>query len=112
MLKYAVKASALTSIALTKVDVLSCLDQLEVCYAYEIDGKEYDCAYPGLDLEKVTPKYKKLSPFTDDFKQSGVYTTELQDYIDLIEKELGVPVGILAYGPERSEIDFRREYFV
>lgn len=111
ILKYAVKASSLTSIALTKVDVLSGLEQLKVCYAYEINGQEYDCAYPGLDLSSATPLYKTLTPFKDDFSREGQYAPELEQYIQLIEKNLGVPVGIVAYGPERSQIHFRKEYF-
>ena len=111
ILKYAVKASALTSIALTKVDVLSGLPELKVCYAYEVDGKEYDCAYPGLDLSKAVPKYKVMRPFKDDFQKSNEYTPELTEYISFIEESLGITVGIIAYGPERSQIHFRKEYF-
>ncbi|MCO4754061.1 MAG: adenylosuccinate synthase [Bacteriovoracaceae bacterium] len=109
-LKYAVKASSLTSLALTKVDVLSGLDELKVCYAYKVDGKTYDCAFPGLDLEKAQPLYKDLSPFKDDFKNES-YSRELTDYIELIEKAVSIPVGIVAFGPERSQIHFRKEYF-
>lgn len=110
ILKYSVKASSITSIALTKVDVLSGLEELKVCYAYEIDGKVYDCAYPGLDLSKAKPLYKTVKPFQDDFA-SGDYAQELEDYIALIEENLGIPVGIVAYGPERSQIHFRQQYF-
>ena len=110
ILKYAVKASALTSVALTKVDVLSGLSELKVCYAYEVDGKEYDCAYPGLDLSKATPKYKEMRPFKDDFN-SNHYSAELNEYISFIEESLGIMVGIVAFGPERSQIHFRKEYF-
>ena len=110
ILKYSVKASSLTSIALTKVDVLSGLEELKVCYAYEIDGKEYDCAYPGLDLAKAKPLYKTFKPFNDKFETENVYSEELQSFIDTIEKTIGIPVGILAYGPDRSEIHFRKQY--
>ena len=110
-LKYSAKASSITSIALTKLDVLSGLEELKVCYAYELDGKEYDCAYPGLDLTNAKPLYKTLAPFKDDFSKDGVYAQELVDYIELIEKSVGIPVGILAYGPERSQIHFRKKYF-
>ncbi len=110
-LKYSVKASSITSIALTKLDVLSGLEELKVCYAYEIDGKEYDCAYPGLDLSQATPLYKSLKPFTDDFSNDGSYVPELDDYINLIEDSIEIPVGILAYGPERDQIHFRKSYF-
>jgi adenylosuccinate synthase len=111
ILKYSVKASSLTSIALTKVDILSGLEELKVCYAYEIDGKEYDCAFPGLDLEKATPLYKSLKPFNDTFDKENVYSAELQEYIELIEEALGIKVGILAFGPDRTQIHFRKQYF-
>ena len=110
ILKYSVKASSITSIALTKVDVLSGLEELKVCYAYEIDGKEYGCAYPGLDLAHAKPLYKTLKPFKDDFSTEE-YAPELTEYIQLIEESLGIPVGILAFGPERSQIHFRKNYF-
>jgi adenylosuccinate synthase len=111
VLKYSVKASALTSIALTKVDVLSGLKDLKICYAYEVDGKKYDCAYPGLDLEQATPLYKTLKPFNDKFETENSYSDELQSYIEMIETALGVPVGILAFGPDRTQIHFRKQYF-
>lgn len=110
ILKYSVKASSITSIALTKLDVLSGFDELKVCYAYKVGDKEYDCAYPGLDLEEATPLYKTLKPFKQDFAESN-YVAELNDYISLIESNLEVPVGILAYGPERKQIHFRKDYF-
>lgn len=109
LLKYAVKSSGLTSIALTKLDILSGMEELKVCIAYKYDGQEIDCSYPGIELEKVEPIYKEMKPFNDDFK--GDSSQELDEYIGLIEKELGVEVGILAYGPERSEIKFRKDYF-
>lgn len=111
ILKYSVKASSLTSIALTKLDVLSGLEELKVCYAYEIDGKEYDCAYPGLDLAHAKPLYKTLKPFNDQFADSNTYSEELEEYIKLIEETIGVKVGIIAFGPERSQIHFRKNYF-
>ena len=109
LLKYSVKASNLTSIALTKLDVLSGLEELKVCYAYEYEGEQIDCAYPGINLAKVKPLYKDYTPFTDDFK--GDPSPELDTYIKAVEEFIGVPVGILAFGPERREITFRKDYF-
>jgi adenylosuccinate synthase len=111
LLKYAVKASGLTSIALTKVDVLNGLSEVKVCYAYEYEGRQYDCAYPGLDLSKVKPLFKDVKPFKQEFSSDSGMCPELQEYIDLIEKVLEVPVGIMAFGPERSEIKFNQQYF-
>jgi len=110
LLKYTVKASNLTSLALTKLDILSGLDELKVCYAYKYMGKEIDCAYPGIDLSKVEPLYKDLTTFSDDFATEQL-SDALSSYIKMIEDFVGIPVGILAYGPERSEIKFRKNYF-
>lgn len=110
LLKYSVKASNLTSIALTKLDILSGLRELKMCVAYEYEGKRIECAYPGIDLYKAKPIYKDMKPFADDFK-SDQMSAELQSYIKEIESFLGIPVGIMAYGPERREIKFRKEYF-
>ncbi|OUR98668.1 adenylosuccinate synthase [Halobacteriovorax marinus] len=109
LLKYAVKSSSLTSIALTKVDILSGMDELKVCKSYMYEGKEINCAYPGIDLTKIEPIYTDLKPFDDDFK--GEPSENLKAYIELIEKELEIPISIIAFGPERNEISFRKEFF-
>ncbi|MBH49101.1 MAG: adenylosuccinate synthase [Halobacteriovorax sp.] len=110
LLKYSVKASNLTSIALTKVDVLANMGKLKVCVAYEIDGKQYDMASPGLDLSKVKPVYEEVSGFEDDFT-GDTLSSSLKSYIEKIEKHVGIPVGILAFGPERHQIKFIKDYF-
>ncbi len=109
LLKYSVKASNLTSIALTKLDILSDIRELKVCIAYEYEGKRIECAYPGIDLSLAKPIYKDMKPFTDNF--SGALSNELETYIREIETFLGIPVGIIAFGPERKEIIFRKNYF-
>lgn len=110
LLKYSIKVGNITSLALTKLDILSGFESLQVCTGYEVDGKVIDCSYPGLDLSKVKPIFKNLKPFTDDFS-GGKLSSELMSYIELIESELKIPVGILAYGPEREQIVFRKDYF-
>ena len=110
LLKYTVKASNMTSLALTKLDVLSGLEELKVCYAYNYRGQEIDCAYPGINLEEVEPLYRDMKPFHDNFS-SDQGSHELKTYIETVEQTVGVPVGILAYGPERSQIQFRQDYF-
>jgi adenylosuccinate synthase len=108
LLKYSVKASNLTSIALTKLDILASVSTLKVCVAYEYEGATIDCAYPGLDLYKAKPIYKDMKPFTDNFQTE--FSPELNAYIKEIENFLGIPVGIIAFGPERREIRFLKSY--
>ncbi len=110
LLRYSVKCSQLTSIALTKLDILSQISELKICYAYEVNGKIVDCAYPGINLYNAKPLYKDFKPFTDDFS-GGKPSAELTTYISFIEEQLGIPVGIYAYGPDRSQIVFRKDFF-
>ncbi len=110
LLRYAVKCSGLTSLALTKLDVLSGMDVLRVCDAYEYEGRTLKCAEQGMDLAKVKPILRDMKPFKDDFK-SGTFSPELDAYIAMIEKEVGIPVGIAAFGPDREQIKFRKDYF-
>ncbi len=112
MLKYSIRASNITSLVLTKLDVLGQIDELKVCVGYEYEGKILDAAYPGLDLYKVKPIYKDMKPFGNELnneKQS--LNQNLMEYIEFIEAYLKVPVGIVSYGPERNQIVLRKEYF-
>ena len=110
LLKYSIKSSCITSIALTKLDVLSEIDELKVCTAYQYEGKKIDTAYPGIDLEKVEPIFETFTPFKDQFDGSPL-SDELIRYIQLIEETTQVQVGIIAFGPERNQIQFRKEFF-
>ena len=109
LLRYAIKCSQLTSIALTKLDILSDLSELKICYAYEVDGKKVDCAYPGINLYNAKPLFKSFKPFKDDF--TGKNSAELDQYMSFIQETLGIPVSIYAYGPDRNQIVFKKNLF-
>jgi len=112
LLKYAAKCSNLTSIAITKIDVLSGMDSLKVCVGYKYKGKKIDCAYPGIDLYKVEPILVELETFTiEDEITLDNMPKELKTYLDTIEKHIGIPISSLAYGPSREQILFLEDYF-
>lgn len=112
LLKYAAKCSNLTSIAITKIDVLSGMDSLKVCVGYKYKGKKIDCAYPGIDLYKVEPILVELEPFTIENEITlDNMPKELKTYLDTIEKHIGIPISSLAYGPSREQILFLEDYF-
>lgn len=109
LLRYSVKCSQLTSIALTKLDILSDLPILKICYAYEVNGKVVDCAYPGIDLYDAKPLYKEFKPFKDAFTGDKA-STELEAYMSFLQDMLGIPVKIYAYGPDRAQVVFRDNF--
>jgi adenylosuccinate synthase len=110
LLRYAIKSSQLTSLALTKLDILSNLPELKICYAYEVNGQVVDCAYPGINLYHAKPLLKNFTPFKDDFAD-GKTSSELNQYMSFIEEAMGIPVSIYAYGPDRNQIVFKKNLF-
>ena len=110
LLKYTVRASNLTSLALTKVDVLSGLESLKVCRGYRWRGEELSGFSPGIDLGEVEPVYGECAPFSDGF-EGREFSSELRRYIETIEQFVGVPVGVLSFGPEREQVKFIKRYF-
>ncbi|HYO72680.1 MAG TPA: adenylosuccinate synthase [Archangium sp.] len=107
VLRYAVRVNGLWGMALTKLDVLSGLKTLQICNAYELDGKRIT-ELPGdyEDLARVKPLYETL-PGWDD-KLAGVRTfDELPDaakrYVRRVEEISGVPVMCISVGADRGE---------
>lgn len=105
-LRYAVQVSHLTSIALTKVDILQGLPELKVCRAYKYQGKTYETSFPGMNLSEVEPIYVDFKPFNDLLKANTTFndfSPELQTYVNYIQDQLKIPVKFLAYGPDRAQ---------
>ena len=92
-----------TEIALTKLDILSGLNVLPLCVAYEQNGKRLD-DYPAQigDLADMTPVYEELPGWEEDIMGRTDYDnlpTEAQQYVRFIEEYVGIPVTIVSNGP-------------
>ncbi|MFO0597203.1 MAG: adenylosuccinate synthase [Myxococcaceae bacterium] len=107
VLRYATRVNGLWGLALTKMDVLSGLETLKVCTAYELDGKrltELPCDLE--DFSRVTPVYEELPGWEQ--KLAGARTFDdlpaaAQRYVRRIEEIVGVPVTCVSVGAERGE---------
>lgn len=106
LLRTAARLNGVTEIALTKLDVLSGVESLEVCVAYDCNGKKTG-EFPAKmsDAEKCVPIYKTLNGFsiTGSEKKFSALDRHAQEYVKFVEKELGVPVSIVSTGPKRSQ---------
>ena len=109
-LKYAVMVNGVDSIALTKLDVLSGMDEIKVCVAYEIGGKRVrDFPNSAYVLEGVTPVYETFASWKDDLSKCrdfGDLPPAARDYIRYIERESGAGVGLVGVGPGREDTIF------
>ena len=96
--------------ALTKLDVLSYMDQIPVCAHYELDGKVMDeFPFPAL-LAEAKPVMEYKEGWKCDI--SGVRTWEdlpqaAKDYVTYVEEQIGCHIGYVSVGPERDSIILR-----
>ncbi len=108
--RYGCAIQGATEVAMTNIDCLGYLDEIPVCVGYEIDG-EITKDFPNpLDLEKAKPVFTKLPGWKCDvrgFTEYDKLPKEAQDYVEFIEKEIGVHIGIVSTGPKREEIIYR-----
>jgi adenylosuccinate synthase len=105
--RYAAEINGFTSVALTKLDVLDTLDEINVCTSYKLDGRICD-SLPAVsqDLSRIEPIYASLP----GWKTSTVGTTEMSSlpanarrYVDFLSQQIGVEIGLVSTGPERSQ---------
>ena len=108
--RYGVKVQGATAIALTKLDVLSYMDQIPVCTKYIVNGSKTDhFPFPSL-LAKAEPVTEYLPGWGTDI--SGVRRFEdlpkaAQDYVLYIEEKIGCYIKYVSVGPERDSIMIR-----
>ncbi|MBR1867643.1 MAG: adenylosuccinate synthase [Clostridia bacterium] len=104
--KYGVRMQGATEIALTKLDVLSGHDELEVCVAYELDGKEFT-DFPFTDvLDKCKPVFVKMKGWKQDIsgcRKVEDLPKEAYDYIKFIEKATECKITYVSVGAEREQ---------
>lgn len=108
--RYGCRAQGATQVAFTVLDALGYLDEIPVCVAYELDGKQIDYFPPTPLLKRCKPVLKKFPGWKCDIrgiKQYEDLPENCRKYIDFAEKAVGVPFKILSNGPSRDDIIFR-----
>ena len=106
-LKYSMALNGVDVIALTKLDVLSEMPEIKVCAGYEYDGKRLE-GFPASPhiLDEVVPIYETLPGWKGDISGCTSFDSlprEARDYVEYIEKGLGVPVKFIGVGQDRSQ---------
>jgi len=111
ILKHAVRVNGLTEIALTKIDVLTGIDEIKVCTAYKHGEQIVEEFPPYLENEiPYEPVYESWPGWEEDITGCRNYDelpTNAQKYIERIEELVGVPAKIISVGPGRKEAIIR-----
>ena len=111
--RQAVRTNGLTEIVLTKLDILSGLEKIPVCYAYKIKNKIITEMPASLsDFRNAKPIYKNLKGWgklTPDMIKKGfnALPQTLRDYVKYIEDQINCKITIISMGPQRHETILR-----
>ena len=107
MVRQAVKVSGIDGIALTKLDVLDGLDEINICVGYELNGQKLDY-YPASQVEQasVVPVYETISGWQDSSYGARSWAelpAEAIKYVRRVEELIEAPVTLLSTSPERDD---------
>jgi len=107
MLELSHRICGFTSLAITKLDILSDMDEIKVCIGYKgEDGSEINHFPSSLSyLAKCSPVYKKFSGWSssDIDISKGIIPNQMEIFLDFISEKLNIPIGIVSLGPGRDE---------
>ena len=104
-LRFAVRVNGITSLALTKLDVLSAFPELPVCVRYRLpDGSETE-EFPAhqSDFHHCRPVFETLAGWSDELGGEGLPAVA-RDYVEFVERALRVPVTLVGTGASRERV--------
>jgi adenylosuccinate synthase len=105
--RYAVAINSVSSIMLNKLDILSGVDPIRLCVAYEIDGQRID-AWPSSAalLERAVPVYEDFDGWAEpihDVRSLAGLPDAARRYVTALEEHAGAPIVLVSVGPERTQ---------
>ncbi len=105
---YACRVNGADELALTKLDILSGFDTINVCVGYRINGERTD-EFP-MDTERLKraePVYRSFEGWSEDITGCRTYEDlpgNARTFVEYLEDQLGVPVSLIGVGPARKQI--------
>lgn len=111
--RYAARVNGLTDFVLTKLDVLTGIDEIPVCVAYDVGGRRFDeLPQDQADFAAAVPIYETFPGWSEDI--SGATTFEelprnAQDYVVALEEISGCRISAIGVGAERDQILVRHD---
>jgi adenylosuccinate synthase len=106
--RFAARINGIDRLFLTKLDILSEFEEIQICTGYELEGRRVH--YHDLDsyqLDRARPIYKSVRGWQEDIRGIRRYTQlppRARAYVETIEGLVGTKVGWVANGPEREAV--------
>lgn len=111
LVRTAVELSGITELCLTKLDILSGLEEIQVCVNYKFEGKAV--RYADVDaygLERVECVYQTMPAWSEDISQASRFEelpAAAQNYVKMVETAAGIPVKWIGVGPAHDAMILR-----
>jgi len=111
--RYTARINGVTDFVLTKLDVLTGLDEIPVCVGYDVDGVRHDeVPVSQSDFHHATPIYERFPGWTDDITGAREFSDlpqTAQDYVLALEAMSGARISAIGVGPGRDAIVQRHD---
>ena len=105
--RYATRINGVTDYFLTKLDVLSGLERIPVCVAYEVDGVRHDeIPMTQTDFHHAKPIYEEFPGWQEDITSAKAFDDlppNAQAYVRTLEEMSGAPISAIGVGPGRDQ---------
>jgi len=105
--RYAARVNAVTDFFVTKLDVLSGLEQVPVCVAYDVDGKRHtEMPMTQTEFHHAVPVYEFFDGWWEDLSEArefGELPRNAREYVRSLEEMIGAPVAAVGTGPRRDQ---------
>ncbi|OHT11659.1 adenylosuccinate synthase [Tritrichomonas foetus] len=108
--RYGCMCQGATRVAFTVLDVLSYLDVIPVCVAYELDGQQIHEFPTTSKLDRCKPVLKELPGWKTDIRGITKYEDlpeNCRKYVEFVESQIECPIKIVSNGPARADIIYR-----
>src|SRR5205807_3364804 len=108
--RYTAELGGADELAVMLLDVLSEVDEISICTAYELDGKRLDY-FPAdsFILERCQPVYETMPDWRTDVSRTRRLSdlpTAARQYVERLSRLLALPVSIISVGPDREQTIF------
>ncbi|HWU28764.1 MAG TPA: adenylosuccinate synthase [Microbacterium sp.] len=111
--RYATRVNGITDLVLTKLDVLTGLEQIPVCVAYDVDGVRFDdVPVNQTDFHHAKPIYEYFPGWSEDISKARSFEDlpqTAQEYVLALEKMSNTRISVIGVGPEREQVIVRHD---
>jgi len=111
--RYATRVNGLTDIVLTKLDILTGIEQIPVCVAYDVDGVRFDeMPVNQTDFHHAKPIFEYFPGWSEDISTARTFEDlpqNARDYVLALEKMSGTRISVIGTGPSRDAVIVRHD---